>query len=112
MDADVIASRSQQESKLEIELRKMMQITADATLEDVLAMIREEGYEPHMGSRPDEEFGQLYACDVVRRGAIPWHIVQTVGPAGMMGLVGRLSPMVAAMDGLRRAKKPDEPDVD
>ena len=81
-------------------LRKELVIPEHATVEDVLKMIMDTGCMPF----PIQETvhgEQLYACPVSKR---IFRTVQFDEEQGRTGQAGSKTPMLAVLDGLRRAR--------
>lgn len=87
-------------SEPEQRLRKELGIPEDATVEDVLRMILDSGCIPF--PMQDTVRGeQLYACPVSKG---IFRTVQFDEEQGRTGQAGSKTPILAALDGLRRAR--------
>lgn len=89
--------------EVEQELRKMLDVPQDAGVDEILDMIRGEGWTPTLFSEVVE--GQeLWACPV-QCGI--FGTVQLDPVTGRMGQAGRPTPAIAALEGLKRARGVD-----
>lgn len=81
-------------------LRNALDVPDDATVEDILGMIRKEGWEPRL--IPAELEGQEVWAWPVAQGIFA--TVEVDPETGKRGQAGSLSPEIAALEGLRKAK--------
>ena len=89
----------------EEDLRRVLNVPANADVDDVLALIREERWEPNLCSR-EVEGVTLWACPI-QKGI--FSTVQGNPETGMMGQEGLFSPILASLEGLRRARNVEQP---
>ena len=81
-------------------LRELLGLTGSETEDDILSMIRAEGWEPNLISN-EVDGKRLWACPVTRG---IFGSVQVDEATGRTGHVGSLSPEIALLEGLRRTR--------
>lgn len=84
----------------EKDLRRVLAVPDDATADDILELIRQEGWQPNLVSTKIEG-EQVWACPVSKG---IFTTVEFDPNTGMKGHAGSPSREVAALEGLRKAK--------
>ncbi len=84
----------------ENQIRTALAVALDATVEDILNLIRDEGWTPKLISTEIDE-KTVWACPVSKG---IFTTVEVDPKTGMKGHAGRLSPEIAALEGLRKAR--------
>jgi len=90
-------------AEIDEKFRRLLKVDNDATLEDILYMIVEAGWEPQL-FRQEFDGELVWACPI-RKG--PFRTIQRDEETGEMAHVSFLTPVIAALDGLRRAREID-----
>ena len=87
-------------AEIDGQLRQLLGVTGEATLQDILQMIVDEGWEPHL-LRQDFDGVPLWACPI-RKGI--FRTMQRDEETGQIGHDGYPTPTIAALNGLRLAR--------